>query len=69
MLLTCHQAVNLGQRNALMMDAAVFEEAPKLKAGHQGEVVWGISKTEPAVEPVDRPQLLVVCPQHELHLL
>lgn len=53
MLLTCHEAVNLGQRNALMMDAAVFKEAPQLEAGHQREVVRGISKTEVAVEPVD----------------
>lgn len=68
MLLTCHQAVDLGQRDALMMDATVFEEAPELQASHQREIVWGISKTEPAVEPVDRPQLFVVRPQHELHL-
>lgn len=68
MLLTCHQAVDRGQRDSLMMDATVFEEAPELQASHQREAVWGISKTEPAVEPVDRPQLFVVCPQHELHL-
>lgn len=55
MLLTCHQAVDLGQRDALMMDATVLDEAPELQAGHQREVVWGISETEPAVEPVDRP--------------
>lgn len=54
-LLTRHQAVNRGQRDALMMDATVFEKAPELQAGHQREAVRGISKTEPAVEPVDRP--------------
>lgn len=52
-LLTCHQAVDRGQRDSLMMDATVFEEAPELQASHQREAVWGISKTEPAVEPVD----------------
>lgn len=68
-LLTCNEAVNLGQRDALVVDITVFEKAPELQAGHQREVVWEIQKTEPAVEPVDGPQLCVVSPHHELHLL
>lgn len=66
--LTCHETVDLGQRDAMMVDVAVFEQAPELQAGHQGEVEWGIHETESAVEPVDRPQLCVVHPHHELHL-
>lgn len=66
--LTCHETVNLGQRDAVMVDVAVFEQAPELQARHQGEVERGIHETESAVEPVDGPQLCVVRPHHELHL-
>lgn len=38
--LTCHETVDLGQRDAVMVDVAVFEQAPELQAGHQGEVEW-----------------------------
>lgn len=68
MLLTCHETVDLRQRDAPVVDVTVFEKAPELQAGHQREVVQGTQKTESAVEPVDRPQLRVVSPHHELHL-
>ena len=52
-----------------MMDVAVFEQAPKLQAGQQERVVWGVRMAKSAVETIDRPQLHVLLQHHKLHLL
>lgn len=53
----------------MMVDVAVFEQAPQLHAGQQEGVIQRLTVTKSAVETVDRLQLFVVPQHHKLHLL
>lgn len=66
--LTTDVAVNLGQGDALLVDAAILEESPELQAGQQEGIVWGLIMAQTTVEAIDGPQLRYVSQHHKFHL-
>lgn len=62
------EQVDLCESDVVMMDVAVFEQAPQLQAGQHEGVVRRLRVSQSAVEAIDGPQLGAV-PQHgQLHL-
>lgn len=60
--------VNLDQRDVVMVDFAVFKQAPELQAGQQKGAMRRVGTAKPAVELIHRPQLCAVYQHLELHL-
>lgn len=66
--LASDKLVSLAQ-SKVMVDVTVFEQAPQLQTGQLKQAEWGLSAAEPAVEPIDRPQLSAVLQHCKHHLV
>lgn len=66
--LASHKLVRLAQ-SKVVVDVAVFEQAPQLQTGQLKQAVGGPSAAESAVESIDRPQLSTVLQHCKRHLL
>lgn len=68
-ILTTDETVDLSQSNVVMVDVAVFEQAPELQVGQPNNVMRGVDSAKSAVEHVDGPELCTVRQHHIVHLL
>ena len=68
MLTLANEAVHLSQRDLEVVEAAVFEKAPELHAGHGEGVVRALLVSQLAVVVVDLAQTADVSCDHIQHL-